>query len=865
MALSSAITPGVKLSAQDADIRTISPGIRQAPLVHVAAAVTIGIMADRSFSVPPAFSLALAGLSLVAWAIARRSSPSGVPLIYLGLASVGIGAAYHHSWQNDYAADDIANFATPEPKPVRVRGVLVDEPVIYWREPDDPLRSIPHPDPTLATLQTTEVCQQRGWIGASGLLRLRIGMPLEGIHVGDHVEVVGRIESPRRPANPGEHDFGADLRDHRIRAVLEAAKTSEAVQLLDLPPTFQIQRALMRVRGWGQRTLAQALQPEQSGVAAALLLGEGSTMTSEGWQRYIRTGAVHILAISGQHLMILAAFLWLLLRSIGVRRRPAILAITIFIFAYATLTGGRPPAIRAAVTIAAGAGALWMARIPVYANSLAIAWLVVLLINPTDITNAGCQLSFVAVAALYLALRKPVREVDPIIRLIQQSLPPWRRALKWMLGFIAGAYAATWLIWLTTAPLVAAHYHLLSPIGLLLGPPMLLLTLVCLISGFLLLVSAAVVPALVPIFAAILNAVLAAGSAVIETADRVPFGYFYIGDLPVWWLWGFYVLLLPAFGISWLRQRWRWSTAAGAIWLGLGSWQYYSRPALDELRVTFLAVGHGGCTVMETQEGQVLLYDAGTLGGPEVTRRIIAPFLWSRRIHRIDEVFISHADLDHFNGLPDLLDRFSVGRVSFTPTFSEKPIPGVPAALSAVQSHHIPTRIVSAGAHALSGPVTIDVIHPPAAGPEGNENSRSMVLLVRHAGHSLLLTGDLEAAGLDRVLSLPKFPVDILMGPHHGSRVSNTAALAQWAAPRLVILSQGSPRNPPLTIDPYTERKIPCLGTWPLGAITIHSRRNALTVDAFTSGEEWRVLPGYASSALSTLHGRPPPPAMRAP
>src|SRR5262249_26159842 len=143
----------------------------------------------------------------------------------------------------------------------------------------------------------------------------------------------------------------------------------------------------------------------------------------------------------------------------------------------------------------------------------------------------------------------------------------------------------------------------------------------------------------------------------------------------------------------------------------------------------------------------------------------------------------------------------------------------------------------------LTGPVIIDVIHPPASGPQGNENSRSMVLWVRHAGHSLLLTGDLEAAGLDHVLSLPQFPIDILMGPHHGSRVSNTAVLARSAQPRLATLCQGPPRNPPMTTDPYTDRGIPCLGTWPLGAITIHSREGALTVDAFTSAGRWNVLP----------------------
>src|SRR5207244_1394795 len=123
---------------------------------------------------------------------------------------------------------------------------------------------------------------------------------------------------------------------------------------------------------------------------------------------------------------------------------------------------------------------------------------------------------------------------------------------------------------------------------------------------------------------------------IIGAAERVPFSYFYIGDLPIWWLWGFYCLVFPALGVPWLRQRWQWTMAGGALWFGLGIWHYYSRPAVDDLRLTFLAVGHGGCSVLETEDGRVLLYDAGTLGGPDVTRHIIAPFLWSRRIHRID-------------------------------------------------------------------------------------------------------------------------------------------------------------------------------------------------------------------------------------
>src|SRR5205823_7189324 len=121
------------------------------------------------------------------------------------------------------------------------------------------------------------------------------------------------------------------------------------------------------------------------------------------------------------------------------------------------------------------------------------------------------------------------------------------------------------------------------------------------------------------------------------------------------------------------------------------------RPDADELRITFLSVGNGGCVVMEAPDGRVLLYDAGTIGGPEVTRRIIAPYLWSRGIRRIDEVFLSHADLDHFNGLPALLDRFAVGQVTMTPTFADKTTPGVAQTLDVLNQRGIPIRILKAG------------------------------------------------------------------------------------------------------------------------------------------------------------------------
>jgi competence protein ComEC len=212
-----------------------------------------------------------------------------------------------------------------------------------------------------------------------------------------------------------------------------------------------------------------------------------------------------------------------------------------------------------------------------------------------------------------------------------------------------------------------------------------------------------------------------------------------------------------------LRRRWRWALLAGLAWLCVGLAGAWLRPTSNELRCTFLAVGHGGCTVLELPDGRTLLYDVGTISGPDVARRQVAPYLWHRGIRRIDEIFLSHADTDHFNGVRDLLQRFAVGQISCTPTFAAKKNCPVSETLKAIRRHGVPLRIVRAGDILSAGGVTIHVLHPPRRGPDGKENFRSLVLLVEHAGHRILLTGDLEGPGMKRVQGLPPPRADVLV------------------------------------------------------------------------------------------------------
>lgn len=820
-----------------------------APLAPFAVAATAAIVADRFLPCPSEvwFVMAAAGLALWVAAVRRKDL---LPAAGLWVCAGGLAGAHHHAWRNDFPADDVGNLASVEPRLVRVRGTLDEEPSVRRHPAPDPLVSRPRPDTGATVLAIREIEAGTSWTPASGNARLTVGGPLAGLHVGDEVEVTGWLSRPTGRMNPGEWDYASFLQDDRIRAELRVHHSADGVVRLG-PGGWGLNRLLAGLRGWGQRGINETVAPSEAPVASALLLGDNAAMTAGEWDRYVRTGVIHVLAISGQHLVILGAFLWVALRLFGVPRRPAAIAVAVVLLTYALLTGARPSAVRAAVIACAYCGAILLRARALPANTFALAWLVVLAANPTDLFTAGFQLSFLCVAVLIWGIPRwfPPRQLTPLEELVEESRSGTERAIRNGLHLIGRAYLVSLVLGLATAPLVAYWQNLVSPAGVLIGPPAILLTTIALIAGFLLLLLWPFGPVAVP-FAWAAAQSLALCDWVVSGAERLPGGCWYVGSLPVWWVVGFYAiggvwLLTGAPDHARLIPPVRWPRLFPVLlvgWAVVGLIAGTVRSNPDELRVTFLAVDHGGCAVIETPDGRVLLYDAGATGGPDVTRRHIALFLWSRGIRRIDEVFLSHADLDHFNGLPALLDRFAVGQVTTNPSFGEKPSGGVRAAIQAVERRGIPVRLARAGDQFTAGELLIEVLHPPADGPPGVENVRSLVLLVRHRGHSILLTGDLEGAGLDRVTAQPAPRIDVLMAPHHGSG-ARAELLADWARPRLVVSSQGR-TDAGKAEAAYRQRGIPYWSTWPDGAITLRSHATGLTAETFATGRREVVRPG---------------------
>jgi competence protein ComEC len=130
----------------------------------------------------------------------------------------------------------------------------------------------------------------------------------------------------------------------------------------------------------------------------------------------------------------------------------------------------------------------------------------------------------------------------------------------------------------------------------------------------------------------------------------------------------------------------------------------------------------------------------------------------------------------------------------------------------------------------------MDVLHPPRGWVGRTANEQSVVMLLRHEGRSILLTGDVEGAGLEALLRQPARPVDVLQAPHHGSGRLDVEGLLRWCRPGLVVSCQGPPAGG-RTGQTYRDAGIEFWPTWQHGAVTVRSGRGGLSARGHRGGE----------------------------
>ncbi len=555
-----------------------------------------------------------------------------------------------------------------------------------------------------------------------------------------------------------------------------------------------------RLRIRAEQALGRSMPPREAALARGFVLGQDQQIDAVTVAHFQNSGLAHLLAVSGQNVVLLSLLGIAVMAVAGVGYRARLVSLACLIAVYVPLAGGGPSIQRAGVMGLAGLAALAASRPTSRVFALALAVLVTLLVNPRATADVGWQLSFVAVVGIAV-LARPLRERFAGL-LATGGRTPERNELNTRSIVLDGA-SVTVAASLVTGPLMAFHFERL-PVATVVA------NLVAL-------------PAVAP---SMWLGMAAAGLGVVWGGLAVPFNLLnsvllaYIARVASWFggpswavaeigigsvagLLAVYAALalvlavvlrltrkLPAEPGEWrssreLRRRrvralaiLAFVAAASVVMLPGDGRRSLEAPLPGEVRVDFLDIGQGDATLVRTPGRDPILIDGGPPGGG------IAAALSSAGVDSLESVVATHADLDHVGGLYEVFEGRRVGSFLFD---------GTPRPLlrQARRSGSDPARIAE-GDRITAGPVTLDVLWPPARTPgfiaPEDRNVRSIVMRLSFRGFRILLTGDAEA----EAVPVDPGPLDVLRVAHHGSDDAGLAGLLARSMPNLSVLSVGA-------------------------------------------------------------------------
>ncbi len=764
-----------------------TPDLRALPLLVAALCLGSGIVAAALVGGPAAaWSLAFAlSLALMAALLAARRwmplTASLWPTLAFCIALVALGGwrvAAHYRLPAHHVARLLED--ADARADVLLEGTVADEPLtnaaLRTRFRLDAARLV-LPDTTLAVTGRVQVALvQSAW-------RDTVFYP--PLRHGDRVRLAGTLRLPPQKRNPADFDYGAFLEKQGVFATL-TVRDSTDVELQSHTAARSL-RLLARTRAYLTSALA-AYVPSDRGrsVMRALLLGDRSLLDPDMRDAFAQTGLMHLLAVSGLHVLLVGMVLFVLLRPMLLRlsvprRKAEVLraAVTLAVLvAYAFVTGGSPSVVRAVVMATVFIGGVVLERPATPMNTLGAAALVLLLFRPTMLFEPGFQLSFAAVAGLVL-----------LPRIVRPYLPDRSKKVRfWIVEGFVTTLAAT----LATAPILLYHFGRLPLAALVLNYAAMFSTMAAFAAGLLLTLTAWWPP------------VAAGFGAMADYAARWLVFFAEAGDAHLSWL-AFDGYVTNPFALAALtasvltlalwtytRVRFKMLTlalvlAAAGVWMGVAQGRHEPR-----LEVVFFDVGQGDAALVTFPNGKRMLVDAGPRDATfDAGEKTILPHLRRFGVKKLDAVVVSHPHADHLGGLPAVLRNIPVGAVYDNgEVFSSSLYDETRFLLDTLD---IPRHALQAGDTLALDPATgLFVLAPERADAHpSNTNDASVVLRLAFGETSILFAGDAEAPS--EAAMVARF--DTLLGStvvkvgHHGSRTSSTPDFMERVRPDLALVS----------------------------------------------------------------------------
>lgn len=763
-----------------------NPRLYCRPLIPILLSYGCGIVgAVYVHDIPGISWMFFGAFALCLWVAARTRAARFLPIVLFFILGYW---NLHNAIAPDLAPNHISRFV--DDKPWHIIGTVRRPPQLT-------------PGHTRFTLDAELLSRGGKTYDVTGGVRVSAAGPFETLKKGDRICFFSRLKEIWNFNNPGGFDY---RRYMAFRGIGVSAFVSNRNLLITLHPTqanFFCQ-AIERVRQ-AMSELLKELPPQDSrAVLKALVIGDRSEISSCTRQTLSRIGTSHLLAISGLHVGMVATFAFLffklllsrfervLLAAWGVRGAALLSSVPVLFYGF--LAGMSPSTQRAVIMVMAFQLALVLRQEHDSMNTLALAAFIILIASPAALFEISFQLSFAAVCSILCILRyfSPASGQKP------SPYRPFRRLTIFMLVSCAAIAG--------TLPLTLYYFNqvsLVAPITNCLMIPLVGFVVVPL--GLLAVLFVLICPALSLWLARGAMAALQVGLGLADLCARFPYAAVTIVapsllEIVLYYAW------------AWIIMRFRSSRfariallAVAVITLADVAYWAAKRFGNEDLKVTVIDVGQGQAVLMELPGGKCMLVDGGGFyqNRFDVGQRVIAPFLWKKKIATVENLVLSHPHPDHLNGLLYIARHFNVQEL-----WTNKE-----GGHSEIYQDLIHTTsqkgIRVLGPKALSAPRNIEnvrfqILYPPADfvqrkqhEPWRTTNNNSLVLKVTFGHVSFLLPGDIEAEAEGELTSLAAdaLACDVLVVPHHGSQTSSTTRFLNITDPTIAVISVG--RNNP--------------------------------------------------------------------
>ena len=679
----------------------------------------------------------------------------------------------------------------------------------------------------------------------SGNLLVSIRQVRREWHYGDRVRFWIRPQAPRNAGNPGGFDYATYLARQEIYAIGYLESDQEVEQVARR--AGRVRGAIESLRREIRRYIDQHVSSDNGALMKALVVGDMGAVTKEMRNEFTAAGVNHVLSISGLHVSMLGLVVFWLVRfgcsySTYLTLRCNLVKVgTFFSFMavvfYTAIAGAMVPTVRSAIMIGVYELAVLLDREEEVFASLTFAALIIALIWPAVIADISFQLSFLAVLFIVWGMR---RMMDASSRRPRDELPQerswWKHKLQQGRLHLAVPLFAT----LGTGPLIAHYFGHLSLAGFISNPVIVplvgfIVVPLGLVTGFLSLI----LPSAAGILVWPAEYLLSATLWLVRLFAHLPLANVAVPVPNAFEVTALYLFIVALF----LLRRNRFAIVAVVVFaLALGADTFYwwrERWDRKELRVTHLNVGQGDAAVVELPRSKVLVIDAGgtALGDFDTGESIVGPFLRSRKILKVDYLFVSHPRIDHYGGMRSIAMEFAPAEFWSGPTKGRTTrFDDLDEALEKARIRRV-TLSDQEPCRTIDG-VKLCVLYPP---PDGVDDT-SVVLRLEFGKARFLFAGDLDKRDEQRLqLKAERLRSPVLKVPRHGSAGSSTQEFVTAVRPSLAIFSVG-PRNPfgfprDEVVARYREVGAEILRTDVDGAIIVETDGATIRYSGYKSGK----------------------------